>query len=294
LTEVSEITEVPSELRELQVRFLGETVVNLITKETPKEVIKTRPGRGGNYPYVPVYWFVSQLNGLFGYLWDIVTDGKGIVEEELELEEESKPEELTDAEFGKLKIKKTLEKNGKIYNIGDCRTVSKVTMKTQVWVTGHLNFKVPGKTIIEKDESGDVVGETYYDPIIITKYEFGGTDIKRYTTGDNAGMIIDLADDYKSAEADMLKKAASYLGMCIDVYGQRELLQETGPSEGQLVALYKRAKTKGLEHDPTVKLCGQLFDGLKPEGLSSGQYLKFMQHLLSRRTESEEVGCYSY
>lgn len=263
----TELVEIPPELRELQTRYLGEALTNLITRETPKGAIQTRPGRGGVYPFVTLYWFVPQLNALFGFLWDVVIDDKGIVEESIEIEEEIIPEGLSQAEIGRLKVQHKLEKVKKT-----------IKVPTQVWVSGHLNLKIPGRTVIENGV------ETRYEPITITKHAFGGTDIKYYSDrSEQAGMIIDLADDYKSAEADMLKKAASYLGMCADVYGKRELLQETGPSEGQLGALYRRAETKGLDKEQAVIACQGIFDGYRPEELDSGQYLKFMQHLLSRR-----------
>lgn len=270
----TELVEIPPELRELQTRYLGEALTNLITKETPKDAIKTRPGRGGTYPYVPVYWFIPQLNALFGFLWDIVVDDKGIIEESIEVEEEIIPEGKSQSEIGTLRVQHKLEK-----------TKRTIRYPTQVWVSGHLTIHIPGRTKSHYNTAEDFHEEVRIDPITITKYAFGGTDIKYYSDrSDNAGMIIDLADDYKSAEADMLKKAASYLGMCADVYGKRELLQETGPNEGQLKALYKRSETKGLNKVQTVELSQKLFEGYKPEDLDSGQYLKFMQHLLGRKT----------
>lgn len=48
----------------------------------------------------------------------------------------------------------------------------------------------------------------------ISKTAWGGSSIKK-TKG---GEIIDIADDLKSAESDALKKAASMIGICWDVY----------------------------------------------------------------------------
>jgi len=271
----AELVEIPPELKELQTRYLGEVLTNLITRDTPKAAIKTSPGRGGVYPYVPVYWFVPQLNALFGFLWDVVVDDKGIVEENIEVEEEIIPERLSQADIGRLRVQHKLEKIKKT-----------VRYPTQVWVSGHLTFKIPGRTVTKYNRKEDYHEEIRYDPVTVTKHAFGGTDIKYYSDrSENAGMIIDLADDYKSAEADMLKKAASYLGMCADVFGKRELLQETGPNEGQLKALYRRAETKGLNKVQTVELSQKLFEGYNPEDLDSGQYLKFMQHLLGRKVD---------
>lgn len=49
---------------------------------------------------------------------------------------------------------------------------------------------------------------------VISKTAWGGSDIKVNKAGD----IIDIADDLKSSESDALKKAASMLGICWDVY----------------------------------------------------------------------------
>jgi len=54
----------------------------------------------------------------------------------------------------------------------------------------------------------------FIDGRTISKTAWGGSEIK--TNRNN--QIIDIADDLKSAESDALKKAASMLGICWDVY----------------------------------------------------------------------------
>jgi hypothetical protein len=49
----------------------------------------------------------------------------------------------------------------------------------------------------------------------ITKEQFGGASVKRTRQGD----IISLADDFKAAASDALKKCASLLGVALDLYG---------------------------------------------------------------------------
>jgi len=49
----------------------------------------------------------------------------------------------------------------------------------------------------------------------VCKDAFGGSDIKRAKSNN---LVIDIADDLKSAESDGLKKAASMLGIAWDVY----------------------------------------------------------------------------
>ena len=53
----------------------------------------------------------------------------------------------------------------------------------------------------------------FADGRVVKKTAWGGADVK---TRDNR--IIDIADDLKASEADAIKKAASLLGICWDVY----------------------------------------------------------------------------
>jgi hypothetical protein len=56
--------------------------------------------------------------------------------------------------------------------------------------------------------------------IVITKDGFGGADIKRYKSDHKTkpNGVMDIADDLKSASSDAKKKAASELGIALDVY----------------------------------------------------------------------------
>ena len=264
-------------LQESQVEHFSRDLVDLMTGPTSKEAIKSRPGRGGEYPYIPLYYAVAWLNAFFGFMWDIIIVDKGIVEENVEIIEDIIPPDLSPGEVGNLRIKGKLEKNK--YNI---------KVPTQVWALGYLVIKIPGKAITQTDYQADGVTvvrktETKTDPIIVTKYAFGGVDIKVWgEKSDNAGMIIDLGDDYKSAFADVLKKAGSYLGLWSDVYGKRELLEEAGPTDGQLTALYKRAEEKNWNTVKLLEHCKKSYE-CTPEGLNPAQYLKLMRELLGIR-----------
>ena len=88
------------------------------------------------------------------------------------------------------------------------------------------------------------------DGLVITKTAFGGSDIKFYTEkADKAGQIIDIGDDLKSAATDAMKKAATLLGFAPDIYGQREVLEQTGPSRAHLNTLYSVGEKAGLTKD---------------------------------------------
>ena len=49
-----------------------ESLSNLVSGKTPKDVIYQKPGRGkGKQDYVPGWWFVQEMNNIFGYLWSM-------------------------------------------------------------------------------------------------------------------------------------------------------------------------------------------------------------------------------
>jgi hypothetical protein len=58
-------------LNSIQIEKRNTALTNLITGKTPKSVIFQKPQGGGSVAdYVPGWWFVEQLNSLFGYYWD--------------------------------------------------------------------------------------------------------------------------------------------------------------------------------------------------------------------------------
>ena len=66
-----------------------------------------------------------------------------------------------------------------------------------------------------------VVGKLTADGIV--KMAFGGSEV----TVDKAGRVVSLADDLKAASSDALKKAASLLGVGLELYGA-QVPRETG------------------------------------------------------------------
>lgn len=58
----------------------------------------------------------------------------------------------------------------------------------------------------------------FADGTSVSKTAWGGSEIKKFSKGANKGNIIDISDDLKSSQSDALKKAASMLGVCWDVY----------------------------------------------------------------------------
>lgn len=248
----------------LRSRYLGEEITELISQKTPKGVVQNRKGRGGDYNYVPVYDFTERANTLFGFLWSVEVDREEVFEEVLDIEDV--PEGMSRVDYERAKIKGTIP-------------TKKVKMPTQVWVRGSVVVHIPGKTVVEKivdSKTGEItkIVETRIDPVNIRKSGYGGTDIKTYQ---NSSEIIDIGDDFKSAEADMLKKCLSYVGFFSDVYKEREIQQETGPSETQLRILKKKAVYMGGSLDEKLeKMCQAEFQ-TSLKDLDLGQYNKLLR-----------------
>lgn len=78
----------------------------------------------------------------------------------------------------------------------DFKILDQQVGKRQVWVRGELTVRAGNH--------------------VITKGQFGGSDIKFNRNGDP----VSIADDLKAASSDCLKKCASMLGIAGDVYWQ--------------------------------------------------------------------------
>ncbi len=83
----------------------------------------------------------------------------------------------------------------------DFEVVDKQILEDEVIVEARLTVRTPG-------------GQT------IVKTQFGGAEIKRHNSGSKNGKPLSIADDYKAAASDALKKCASLLGIGLDLYGR--------------------------------------------------------------------------
>lgn len=94
----------------------------------------------------------------------------------------------------------------------DFEVVDKQILEDEVIVEAKLTVRTPG-------------GQT------IVKTQFGGADIKRHGSGAKNGRPLSIADDFKAAASDALKKCASLLGVGLDLYGRDrpEELDEAPP-----------------------------------------------------------------
>ena len=133
----------------------------------------------------------------------------------------------------------------------------------QVWILGELTVKDPKTSLA------------------VTKTAYGGSDIKfkKDTTE-----IIDIGDDLKAAATDSMKKAATLLGIASDIYGKREVIEQTAPQESQLEAMYEVGKDKGMDREKVDDFCMQKH-GKLPNELEAFLVLGLIQEL-----RSKEVG----
>ena len=96
----------------------------------------------------------------------------------------------------------------------------------------------------------------------VTKMAFGGSSI----TIDKDGQVVSLADDFKSAASDALKKAASLLGVGLELYGGQPAHEPERPkmlpsvplgdrlTTRQLAAIHGASRRRGLSRENLVQL----------------------------------------
>lgn len=82
------------------------------------------------------------------------------------------------------------------------------------------DFEVVHRDYIEM--AGEVVVEgkltVRADGHSVIKTQFGGAEVKHFASGPQKGKPLSIADDFKAAASDALKKCASLLGVGLDVY----------------------------------------------------------------------------
>lgn len=118
-----------AELEKLLKDRQEEALTNLITRTTPRDVVFQKPSRGGSgsLDYVPGWWFIDQLNALFGYNWSfevveqVIDDKIGQVWVRGRLTVPLGEIQVAKEQYGSSDIKKFSkgDKAGKIMDIGD-------------------------------------------------------------------------------------------------------------------------------------------------------------------------------
>lgn len=110
--------------------------------------------------------------------------------------------------------------------------------------------------------------------IVITKEAFGGADIKKYGAQHKtkANQPMDIADDLKGASSDAKKKAASELGIGLDVYAP--IIDQSGLTDYEITEDEKKEVQKHIDtinktmSVPALEMYG---DTLETEIMTHGQ-----------------------
>lgn len=73
---------IPEDFRVRLQKKREEALKGLLLGETPQDVVRQRPGRGQmTFNYVPVAWFIEQLNLIFAHQWDFEVLDQEIVKD---------------------------------------------------------------------------------------------------------------------------------------------------------------------------------------------------------------------
>ena len=115
----------------------------------------------------------------------------------------------------------------------DFEVTDKQILDDEVIVEAKLTVRTPG-------------GQT------IVKTQFGGADIKRHASGPKSGRPLSIADDYKAAASDALKKCASLLGVGLDLYG-RDRPYDGESSTGAVAEAQASKEREQEEPDHTLR-----------------------------------------
>ena len=85
-------------------------------------------------------------------------------------------------------------------------------------IFGHLwDFEILSETIMDDEVivKGKLSIKNQKGDIVITKMQYGSSDVKKYRETKRA---LSVGDDLKAAASDSLKKCASLIGIALDVY----------------------------------------------------------------------------
>lgn len=111
------------DLGKIQKEKYQKALTNLVSGQTPKDAVFQKPmGRGVSVDYVPGWWFVEQLNALFGYYWDFEIESHEVgtescwVKGKLTIKDPKSNLTVTKSAFGGSKIK---SKGNPAIDIGD-------------------------------------------------------------------------------------------------------------------------------------------------------------------------------
>lgn len=134
------------------------------------------------------------------------------------------------------------------------------------------SFEVVEHTIL--DEEVVVIGKLVADGV--TKMAFGGSTIAR----DRDGHPVSIADAAKAASSDALKKAASLLGVALELYG-------AGAAEATSAQVAPRAPAPASPND---RLTGRQLSAIQSVARRQNLGRDHLAHMLDQRFNKTEIG----
>lgn len=156
--------------------------------------------------------------------------------------------------------------------------VDKQIGSNQIWTQDRVTVHLPGMTVTERRPDGTVI-ETRFDPVDISKDQFGSSDVKKYVTapkGKQVGDIIDIGDDLKASATEGMKKCLTGYGLAADIYGQRDTNEAS-----QFSALYSVGKKQGMTTVQVDEWCTKE-TGKKSEDLTQMEILGLLAKLRTK------------
>lgn len=125
--------------------------------------------------------------------------------------------------------------------------------------------------------------------VVIERENFGSSEIKRFKKDHptKPGAIMDLGNDLKAAVADGLKKCASSLGICADVYepkveAKESAVEAVAPAVRQVETVMPGA-TATISHH----LVQQIWVILANKGITEPRYREWLARDLGRESTKE-------
>ncbi len=184
-------------------------------------------------------------------------------------------------------IKQRQGQGGKVLSYVETHTViARLNEGCDCW-----SFEIIEHQVLEDEVV--VVGKLVADGV--TKMAFGGSSLTR----DRAGKCLSVADDLKSAGSDALKKAASLLGVGLEMYGAAPAPEPPSapapkalprapvdPAERlttrQLSAVMACARKRGLGPEALGDIIARMFGQKMPEHLSKKEASQLLDRLNSQ------------
>lgn len=164
-------------------------------------------------------------------------------------------------------VKQRQGQGGKTLNYVETHAViARLNEGCEAW-----SFEVVEHTIL--DEEVIVIGKLTADGV--TKMAFGGSAITR----DRAGRPVSIADDAKSAGSDSLKKAASLLGVGLELYGGSSV--ESAP---------RASRHATSPASPNDRLTGKQFSAITTVARKHNLGRDHLAHMLDERFHKTELG----